>query len=167
MNQWRCPFREVAASKIQMIVFRNEIDSLVASPIFCARVEVHRRRVENGTHRLKVKFASRGYLLDCLLVMLHFVYRSSPIILERVRRRQSAEHKSNDMSPSVCENALHAAGRTWRSFSRNAVPRVKAALALSFGDLQYQLWDARRAIKVVDEATKVLAIVVIWRRGAL
>ena len=33
-----------------------------------------------------------------------------------------------------------------------------AALALSFGDLQNQLWDARRAIKVVDEATKVLAI---------
>jgi len=42
-----------------------------------------------------------------------------------------------------------------------------AALALSFGDLQNQPWDARRAIKLVDEATKVLAIVVIWRRGAL
>ena len=140
-----------------MIVFRNEIGSLVASPIFCARVEVYRRRVENGTHRLKVKFALRGYLLDCPLVMLHFVYRSSPIILERVRHRRSAEHKSNDISPSVCENALHAAGRTWPSFSKNAVPGG-IALALGFSDLQNQFWHARRAIKLVDDTTEVLAI---------
>ena len=142
-----------------MIVFRDEIGSLEASPILCAGVEVHRRRVENGTHRLKVKFALRGYLLDCPLVMLHFVYRSSPIILERVRHRRSAEHKSNDISPSVCENTLHAAGRIWQCLSRNAVPRVTVfVLLLGFEDLQNQLWHARRAIKLVDETTQVLAI---------